>query len=390
MPELDIDPFSTTYFDDPHPYQQQMREAGPFFWLSLYGVGAVARYDLVREALSDWKTFCSSRGVGMEDFDRHGRFRLRSLILEADPPEHDVSRQVLSRALSSSVLKSLQPSFEKRANDLIDELVERKTFDAIADLALAYPLSVFPDAIGMKEEGRELLLPHADALFNSFGPRNELFQASRSKASFEWIEEQGRRQNLRPDGIGMLIHEAADRGEITAEAAAMLVRALLQAGLDTTVNSLAAALHALAIFPDEWAKLRADPGLAKNAFDEAIRFESPVQTFFRTCTRSTILGGASIAADSKVLMFLGAANRDPRKWTEPDQYLITRRQLGHVGFGAGIHSCVGQLLAKMEGEVVLGALARKAKAITLVGEAKRHYNNTIRGWSSMPMSITPG
>src|SRR5580658_7713702 len=115
---------------------------------------------------------------------------------------------------------------------------------------------------------------------------NELFEASRAKASFAWIEDQGRKENLSPNSIGMLIHDAADRGEITREAATMLVRALLQAGLDTTINSLAAALHALASFPDEWSKLRADPGLAKNAFEEAIRFESPVQTFFRTATKS--------------------------------------------------------------------------------------------------------
>ena len=311
----------------------------------------------------------------MEDFERHGRFRSRSLILEADPPEHDVSRKVLTRALSPAVLKALQPVFEERANLLVDELVERKTFDAISDLARAFPLSVFPDAIGMREEGRELLLPHADALFNSFGPRNELFQASRSKANFEWIQEQGRRQNLRPNGIGMLIHEAADRGEVTEEAAVMLVRALLQAGLDTTVNSLAAALHALATYPEEWAKLRADPGLAKSAFDEAIRFESPVQTFFRTCTRPAVLGGIPVAEGAKVLMFLGAANRDPRKWTEPDRYLITRKQPGHVGFG-GSTPCVGQLLAKMEGEVVLGALARRQAPLRWRG--KLSDTTTIR------------
>jgi cytochrome P450 len=389
VPVLEIDPFSAAYFDDPYPYQEQMRESGPFFWLSQYSIGAVARYEPVREVLLDWRTFCSSRGVGMEDFARHGRFRLRSLILEADPPEHDASRQVLTRVLSASVLKSLRADFEVQANHLLDTLLEARTFDAIADLARAYPLSVFPDAIGMQDHGREKLLPHADALFNSFGPRNELFQASRAKANFAWIEEQGRRENLRPGGIGMLIHDAADRGEITPEAATMLVRALLQAGLDTTVNSLAAALHALATFPDEWTKLHADPSLARSAFEEAIRFESPVQTFFRTATKSTRLGGAPVAEGDKVLLFLGAANRDARKWEDPDRYLITRRQLGHVGFGAGIHACVGQLLAKMEGEIVLGLLARRVRAIELAGEARRHYNNTIRGWASMPVRVTP-
>jgi cytochrome P450 len=389
LPVLDIDPFSKDYFDDPYSFQEQMRESGPFFWLSRYAIGAVARYETVRDVLMDWRTFCSSRGVGMEDFARHGRFRLRSLILEADPPEHDVSRQVLSKALSSSVLSGLRSAFERQAERLIGELLERRTFDGITDLAQAYPLLVFPDAIGMRPEGREKLLPHADALFNSFGPRNELFEASRVKANFAWIEEQGRRENLQPGGIGMLIHGAADRGEIPEESATMLVRALLQAGLDTTVNSLAAAVHALASFPEEWNKLRANPGLAKNAFDEAIRYESPVQTFFRTVARNTVLSGANLEEGAKVLLFLGAANRDPRKWDEPCRYLITRRQLGHVGFGAGIHGCVGQLLAKMEGEVLLNQLARRAKSITLAAPPLRHYNNTIRGWSSMPIAINP-
>jgi len=387
VPVLAIDPFSKAYFDDPYPAQEQMRESGPFFWLSRYGVGGVARYELVREVLTDWKTFCSARGVGMEDFARHSRFRLRSLILEADPPEHDISRQVLARALSPSVLGGLRERFEAQATTLVEKLIERRTFDAVADLAQAYTLSIFPDAIGMGVEGREKLLPHADALFNSFGPRNEFFEASRAKANFAWVEEQGRRENLRSDRIGMLVHEAADRGEISAEAAAMLVRALLQAGLDTTVNSIAAALHALATFPSEWAKLRADPNLARNAFDEAIRFESPAQTFFRTATKPAVLGGAPVEEGAKVLVVLSAANRDPRKWTEPDRYVITRRQLGHVGFGAGIHACVGQVLAKLEGEVLLSSLARHLKTINLAGEPLRHYNNTIRGWATMPMTI---
>jgi 4-methoxybenzoate monooxygenase (O-demethylating) len=389
VPVLDVDPFCAEYFDDPYPAQEQMRESGPYFWLSKYGIGAVARYDLVRDVLLDWKTFCSSRGVGMEDFTRHGRFRLRSLILEADPPEHDVSRRVLSQALSASVLRELRGPFERQAQRLVDELVARRNFDGIRDLAQAYPLSVFPDAIGIREEGREKLLPHADALFNSFGPRNEFFQASRTKANFEWIEEQGRRENLRPGGIGMLVHAAAERGEISEESATMLVRALLQAGLDTTVNSLAAALHALATFPQEWEKLRSDPGLAKSAFEEAIRFESPVQTFFRTAARSVQLGGTSVNSGAKVLLFLGAANRDGRKWDAPATYKITRRQTGHVGFGAGIHGCVGQLLAKMEGEILLSELARRVSTIRLAEAPTRHYNNTIRGWSCMPLSVEP-
>lgn len=389
VPSLDIDPFSIAYFDNPYPYQAQMRDAGPFLWLEQYGIGAVARYEYVRQVLTDWQTFGSARGVGMEDFDRHGRFRLRSLILEVDPPEHDNSRRVLSKVMSPPVLRTLRDHFESVAETLVDELIDRGQFDGVADLARAYPLRVFPDAIGMRVEGREKLLPHADALFNSFGPRNELFQASAANADFVWIEQQGRRENLTSSGLGMIIHEAADRGEIAPEAAPMLVRALLQAGLDTTINSLSAALNALVGNPSEWAKLRADPGLAKNAFEEAVRYESPVQTFFRTAMRATELGGVPVAEGDKLLMFLGAANRDPRKWDDPDRYDITRKVIGHVGFGAGIHACVGQLLAKMEGELILSTLARRVKSIELTGKPQRHYNNTLRSLATLPLAIVP-
>ena len=137
------------------------------------------------------------------------------------------------------------------------------------------------------------------------------------------------------------------------------------------------------------ARLRGDPSLARNAFEEAIRYESPVQTFFRTTTREVELAGHRIGEGEKVLMFLGAANRDPRRWENPDSYDVTRRTSGHVGFGSGIHMCVGQLLARVEGEVMLAAIARKVASIEITGPVKRRYNNTLRGLESLPITISP-
>jgi cytochrome P450 len=386
-PSLDIDPFSLDVLDDPYPAHALLRDAGPLVWLPQYGIGAVARYAEVRQALLDWESFSSARGVGMEDFVRHGRFRLPSLILEADPPQHTRSRAVLNKALSPAVMRGLRERFASTAEAMVERLVDQGSFDAIQDLAVAYPLEVFPDAIGMSRDGREWLLPHADLLFNSFGPRNMLFTRSLTGARFDWVEQQGRRENLLPGGIGMSIHAAVDAGEITADEASKLVRALLQAGLDTTVNALGAALYCLARFPDQWAKLRANPSLARLAFDEATRFESPVQTFFRTVARPATLGGSALREGDKILMFLGAANRDPRQWERPDDYDIERRALGHVGFGAGIHLCVGQLLARLEGEAVLSALAAKAAKLEICGPARRRHNNTLRGLASLPLAV---
>jgi cytochrome P450 len=186
----------------------------------------------------------------------------------------------------------------------------------------------------------------------------------------------------------MMIYEAADEGEITEQEATHLVRPFLTAGIDTTVNGIGNALLALATHPDEYRKLREKPELARNAFEEGLRYDSPVQTFFRTTARSVEIGGAEISAHRKVLLFMASANRDPSRWDHPDRFDIERNATGHVGFGAGIHACVGQMIARLEGELILGELARRVKSIELAGEPKRMLNNSLRGLKTMPIRVT--
>jgi 4-methoxybenzoate monooxygenase (O-demethylating) len=391
IPSLDIDPFSMKFLHDPHPSHELLREAGPVVRLDKWSVYAVARYAEVWAVLNDPHAFCSSRGVGLSDFAKEKPWRPPSLILEADPPAHTRTRAVLNRVLSPAVMKGIRDRFAAAAEAKVEELLAKGSFDAIEDLAEAYPLSVFPDAVGLKQEGREHLLPYAGVVFNAFGPPNELRQTAilRSAPHQAYIAEQCQRVNLAPEGFGGCIHARVDAGEIAATEAPLLVRSLLSAGLDTTVNGLGAAVYCLARFPEQWARLRNDPGLARNAFEEAIRFESPVQTFFRTTTRDVDIAGSRIGEGGKILMLLAAANRDPRRWDNPDAYDITRRTSGHVGFGAGIHMCVGQLVARLEGEVLLAALARRAAAIEITGPVKRRYNNTLRGLDHLPITVKP-
>ena len=130
------------------------------------------------------------------------------------------------------------------------------------------------------------------------------------------------------------------------------------------------------------------PVIDWSLFEEAVRFESPVQTFFRTTTREVEIGGHIIGEGEKVLMFLAAANRDPRRWENADSYDVTRRTSGHVGYGSGIHMCVGQLVARLEGEVMMAAIARRIGSIEITGPVKRRYNNTLRGLDSLPITIS--
>jgi len=391
IPALDIDPFCKAFFDDPYPAHATMRDAGPVVYLPRYDIHAVARYDDVRGMLLDWGSYTSARGVGISDFAKEKPWRLPSLLLEADPPLHDRTRKLMDKILSPAAVRALREAFAVAADSLIDDLLTRGSFDAVRDLAEAYPLTVFPDAIGMPAENRRFLLPYGNMVFNSFGPRNAFFEAAVADAEpvLAWVQAQSKRDALSATGFGAAIHAAADEGDISVAEAEVLVRSLLTAGVDTTVNGLCAAIYCLARFPAAFQQLRANPSLARPAFEEAVRLESPVQTFFRTTTRDVTINTETIPEGSKVLMFLGAANRDPRRWEQPDDYDITRRNAGHVGFGTGIHGCVGAVLARLEGEVVLGALARKVASIEIAGEPKRRYNNTLRGMSSLPVRLTP-
>ncbi len=404
IPSLDIDPFCQAFFDDPFPSHAALRDAGPVVYLPRYDLFAIARYEQVQAALTNWQDFSSARGVGLSDFAREKPWRLPSLLLETDPPLHDRTRRLMDRVLSPAAIRALRADFTAAAEALIDALLERGSFDAVRDLAEAYPLTVFPDAVGMPRENRRFLLPYGNMVFNSFGPRNAFFEEAVRDAApvLEWVTAQSRREALAPVGFGAVIHAAADTGEVAREEAEILVRSLLTAGVDTTVNGLGAALYCLARFPAQFDRLRADPSLARAAFEEAVRLESPVQTFFRTTVRDVAIGDAADGVEAmadfvnetetidegrKVLLLLGAANRDPRRWERPDDYDITRRAAGHVGFGTGIHGCVGAVLARLEGEVVLAALARKVARLEIVGTPRRRYNNTLRGLASLPMQL---
>ena len=180
-----------------------------------------------------------------------------------------------------------------------------------------------------------------------------------------------------------------DDGLITEAEAALLVRSLLTAGVDTTVIGLGCALDCLARDPAQWQLLRGDPALAGPAFEESLRYASPVQTFFRTTTRAVTVGGVTIGPGEKVLLFLAAANRDPRRWDQPDRYDLRRRANGHVAFGFGIHACVGAAMARLEGEVLLSALARRASQLAPAGPPRRRLNNTLSGFAALPLSLRP-
>lgn len=390
-PVIELDPFDEAFLANPYAHHDQLREAGALFWIARYNIYGMARHAEVSAALKDWETYSSARGVGLSDFAKEQPWRPPSLLLEADPPAHSHARRIVNAVVRLPALKQARADWLAKAERLVDELVTRRRFDAVKDLAEVFPLSVFPDTIGIREHGREHLIPYASATFNAFGPHNALFEeANRSAAAASaWVNESCRKENLAPGGWGSQVHEHADAGECTREDAERLVRSFLTAGLDTTINGIGNMLHAFASHPDQWAALRANPTLRMNSFEESLRWNSTVQTFFRTTTRAVEVDGETIPEGTKVLLFLAAANRDPRRWENPEQFDITRKASGHVGFGYGIHQCLGQMVARQEADIVLDVMAPRIAEIRMTGPSAVRLNNTLHALANLPVEVVP-
>jgi len=265
VPVSDIDSFSPEFLLDPYPAHETLREAGPVVRLKRYGIWASARHDPVRAALHDPVSFCSSAGVGMSDFRKETPWRPPSLLLEADPPAHTRARRVIAGVLSASAVRRLTDAFHAMADELVARLADGEPFDAMARLCVPYPLQVFSDAVGLPPEDRESLLGYARMVFNTFGPRNDLFTSAFAEAgaTVDWVMTHTRRENLLFGGMGIEIHDRAVGEGFTPGEAGMLVRSFLSAGVDTTVHGLGNALFCLSTHPEQFAALHTDPGLAR-------------------------------------------------------------------------------------------------------------------------------
>ena len=386
----EIDPFSREFLADPYPYHEQLREAGPIVRLTHYDAWAVFRHEQVQAVLNDWQTFGSGAGVGLANFHKEGNWRPPSLLLETDPPVHTRARTVMNRVLSPRNLRELRDGFYQDAIRMVDRALELGNFDAVAELAQPYPLKVFPDAVGLADDEREMLLPYGNMVFNTMGPKNDFYHAALAPVGdvLPWVMRRCERAALRPGSLGAEVYKHADSGDVTEQEAALLVRSFLSAGIDTTIFALGNALLCFAEHPAEWQKLRQDPAKVRPAIEEAIRFESPFQCYFRTTTKPTEIAGVPIREEEKIYVSVAAANRDPRRWAEPTRFDIERKTAGHVGFGAGIHGCVGQMIARMEIEMLLLALRERVASIELTGKPERLLHNTLRAVTKLPVQMT--
>ena len=385
-PSSSLELFTTEALLDPFPVYRQLRDLGPVVWLEAYDMFVLPRFAEVRHALENWQVFSSAGGVTMND---EMNAKLKGGLLCSDPPTHDVLRRVIERPLTPKAVSMLRERVTAEAEEIVDRLVAKVTFDVATELAPHLPVSIVSELVGLPEEGRERMLDWAPANFDCFGPLNE-----RTTAAFPIVGEmvnyaftQCVPGKLKPGGWAQMIWDAADRGEIDPAICPFLMNDYMGPSLDTTIFATISTIWLFAGHPEEWEIVRKNPALLPQAINEALRIESPIQAFSRYVATAHEIDGVRLPSGSRAIVLFGSANRDERKWGDPENFRVMRNSTNeHLGFGFGEHQCVGNNLARMEIRALLMALAKRVTRFEL-HEMKRGVNNVLRGIKKCVVSV---
>jgi cytochrome P450 len=386
MPASDADPFSEVWILRLPVSDAELCASAPAVWLDRYDCVATGRHDIVRAILPDWRRFTSTAKPCDDPFSL-----VPPIMVTEDPPDHTEVRKALMPFFTPAALAVHANTFAAEADRVVEAALDKGSVDAVSDLAAAFVLKVFPDMLGLHGEGRELILDFGEASFNTVGPINDIFRESfeRAAPAFAWVDEHTRADTVEPGGLASQILALGSEGVIAMDRAELLVRATIAAGFDTTVLGISNAIGALAANPQQWELVRNDPRLTKGLFEEMLRYDPPARVQGRTANQDCEAAGVTFRKGDPVALFLTAAGRDPDRWDEPERFDV-RRKGANLGFGAGIHLCLGQALARMEFEAVFAALARKVARIEPAGEGRRFVNNAAVGWKHLPIELKRG
>ena len=381
VPTSDLDLFADAVLLDPYPHYTRLRELGGVVHLPTNDVYALTRYDVIRDALADPETF-SSRSIGFNPMVNEA---LRGTSLASDPPVHARLRATLTENLSPRALRGLKTQIDAKAGALVDALVARGSFDAVDALARAFPLEVVADLIGFTGHVRDNMLRWGQAAMQVIGPMNARTAENFPIAGelYAWCSGVTA-EDLTPGSVGRGIFDAEARGDIPAGTAGHIIHQYLGAGVDTTVAAIGNVVALFAAHPEQFDLVRKDTSLVPAAFSEVLRYWVPIHAWGRFVTRNVEIDGARVPAGSQVAILLGAGNRDPRHYEDPDAFLVERNPVDHLSFGYGPHGCAGQGLARLEAHAVTEALVTRVHRL-VVGEESRVPSNITRSIEALPV-----
>jgi cytochrome P450 len=386
IPDYPHDIFTPEAVRNAREIDDELREFAPVVRLH-DGVIMLGRHEHVSKGLLDWQTFSSASRPWHDP-----KSPRPEILLTDDPPRHTQVRKVVSDALSPRALEGAKVTFQKAAEEFVAELRSREdeVVDAVGEITQAYIFRVLPDVLGLPQEGRHHMHGFSQMVWATMGPPGELFDEAMShdySEVIEWLNATCERDAIDPEGIGAEFFRAADRGQVTMAEAKLLLQTVLSAGADTTYLTMANAIRAWAQFPGEYAKLRADPKLLRNAFDESLRWDSPSRMAGRIATSDVEIDNYVIPAGTRCGLMFAAANRDPRFWEAPEEYRVTRDTKHSLGWGYGVHGCVGRMLAQTEAQALLGTIVREVESFEIAGDYEPWMTTVGHGPMRQPVRL---
>ena len=384
-PHYDEDFYSDGFIADPWPHYAKMRALGPVVWLPRHQNFAFTHHATVAAAVRDHETFISGRGVAADDAANE---MTRGNSAASDGARHAAIRSATSVPLLPGALEAVRAQIESSAEELIENLLAKESFDAVADFARHLPLTIVRELVGLPDFGRDNMLRWANATFDLLGVQNERGAAAVDvfMEQRRFAQTQAKPEVLKPASWTRRLFDLVDQGLLAPDLAPVAMRDYLNPSLDTTISAIGQLIYQLGINPDQWQLLRKNPDLARGAANEAVRMASPVRSFARHTSRDVEIAGSIVPQGARVMMVFACANRDERVFPNPDKFDITRNPRHHLGFGSGIHMCVGQHLAQLEMVSILNAMLPRVEDIA-VGKPKIALNNTIYGHESLPATF---
>jgi cytochrome P450 len=394
-----FNPLSPDVIRDPYPHYRRLRESDPVHRSPL-GFFVASRHTDVGFVLRDkrfGKDFVGrmTRRFGPQIMDEPIYRSMRHWMLQQDPPDHTRLRALVVKAFTARRVEDMRPRIQQIVDVTLDRVAPHRHMDLIADFALRLPVTVICDMLGIPEEDHEMFFLGARTGGRLLDPvplsRAEIDAANAGNtASAEYFQQlfELRRRQPGDDLTSELVRAEEDGSKLSNEELTANIILLFGAGHETTVNLIGNGLLALHRNPDQLRLLREKPSLIANAIEELLRYDSSVQLTGRTALEDASVGSTHVAKGETVLCLLGAANRDPAAYPEPDRLDITRPNIRPISFGGGIHFCLGAQLARIEGEIAIATLLRRLPNLKLDDADSADWRQTfvLRGLNRLPAS----
>ncbi|GAB3115097.1 cytochrome P450 [Aestuariicella hydrocarbonica] len=391
--EVYYDPYSREIVEQPYPVYQRLRQEAPLYYNKKYDFYAVSRYEDVRKGLGDHETFISSRGGILEMIQQNIQMPAGTFIFE-DKPRHTMYRQIAQRLFTPRRMMNLEPMVRKLAAQVLDPLVERDEFDFIHDVGRELPMRVIGMLMGIPESDFQSVREITDSKMRTEeGKPLDYGEGLQLEQSFDKYID-WREKNPGDDVTTELINveftdETGTLRKLTREELVTFFNVLAGAGNETTNRLIGWVAKALAEHPKQRRELVKSPSLIPDAIEEVLRLEPPGPHVARYVAKDVEIQGQTVPAGSAILFLVGSANHDERIFPNPDHFDLYRgRTPSHVTFGYGIHTCIGNVLARLEGRVVFEELLKRIPDWDVDMEhAKLLSTSTVRGWDTLPAYV---